>query len=116
MRFYERFIARQPIFDRRLKVFAYQLLFRGGPQNIGYQDPVTKNFRVFDEPSFENCEDEEGWADHVVAHDRRIRVTEKGRQFLLEELQREYEKRSIAKAPCESPRLPGRLASLHDAR
>jgi c-di-GMP-related signal transduction protein len=31
---YERFIARQPIFDHRLKVFAYELLFRGGPQNV----------------------------------------------------------------------------------
>jgi len=31
---YERFIARQPIFDGRLKVFAYELLFRGGPQNV----------------------------------------------------------------------------------
>jgi c-di-GMP-related signal transduction protein len=31
---YERFIARQPIFDQRLKVFAYELLFRGGPQNV----------------------------------------------------------------------------------
>jgi c-di-GMP-related signal transduction protein len=31
---YERFIARQPIFDHRLKVFAYELLFRSGPQNV----------------------------------------------------------------------------------
>lgn len=31
---YERFIARQPIFNHRLKVFAYELLFRGGPQNV----------------------------------------------------------------------------------
>ncbi len=31
---YERFIARQPIFDQRSKVFAYELLFRGGPQNV----------------------------------------------------------------------------------
>ena len=30
---YERFIARQPIFDKRLRVYAYELLFRGGPQN-----------------------------------------------------------------------------------
>jgi len=30
---HERFIARQPIFDRRLRVYAYELLFRGGPQN-----------------------------------------------------------------------------------
>jgi c-di-GMP-related signal transduction protein len=30
---YERFIARQPIFDNHLKVFAYELLFRGGRQN-----------------------------------------------------------------------------------
>lgn len=28
-----RFIARQPIFDKRLRVYAYELLFRGGPQN-----------------------------------------------------------------------------------
>jgi len=31
---YERFIARQPMFDHRMKVFAYELLFRGGPQNV----------------------------------------------------------------------------------
>jgi c-di-GMP-related signal transduction protein len=30
---HERFIARQPIFDKRLHVYAYELLFRGGPQN-----------------------------------------------------------------------------------
>jgi c-di-GMP-related signal transduction protein len=30
---YERFIARQPIFDNHLRVFAYELLFRAGPQN-----------------------------------------------------------------------------------
>jgi c-di-GMP-related signal transduction protein len=30
---HERFIARQPIFDKRLRVYAYELLFRGGPQN-----------------------------------------------------------------------------------
>lgn len=31
---YEKFIARQPIFDNRLRVFAYELLFRAGPQNV----------------------------------------------------------------------------------
>jgi c-di-GMP-related signal transduction protein len=30
---YERFIARQPIFDKHLQVYAYELLFRDGPQN-----------------------------------------------------------------------------------
>src|SRR5580700_10095431 len=30
---HERFIARQPIFDKRLQVYAYELLFRSGPQN-----------------------------------------------------------------------------------
>jgi EAL and modified HD-GYP domain-containing signal transduction protein len=30
---HERFIARQPIFDKLLQVYAYELLFRGGPQN-----------------------------------------------------------------------------------
>jgi EAL and modified HD-GYP domain-containing signal transduction protein len=33
-RLYERFIARQPIFDLRMKVFGYELLFRAGPENI----------------------------------------------------------------------------------
>jgi EAL and modified HD-GYP domain-containing signal transduction protein len=31
---HEKFIARQPIFDTRLRVYAYELLFRGGPQNF----------------------------------------------------------------------------------
>ena len=30
---HEKFIARQPILDTRLQVFAYELLFRGGAQN-----------------------------------------------------------------------------------
>ena len=30
---HEGFIARQPIFDKRLHVYAYELFFRGGPQN-----------------------------------------------------------------------------------
>ncbi|HUI73830.1 MAG TPA: HDOD domain-containing protein [Candidatus Acidoferrum sp.] len=30
----ERFVARQPIFDKRLKVFGYELLFRAGPENF----------------------------------------------------------------------------------
>ncbi len=34
------FLARQPIFDRRQKVIAYELLFRGGPQNFfKHSDP-----------------------------------------------------------------------------
>jgi len=31
---HEKFIARQPIFDKILRVHAYELLFRGGPQNF----------------------------------------------------------------------------------
>ncbi len=31
---HEKFIARQPIFDELLRVHAYELLFRGGPQNF----------------------------------------------------------------------------------
>ena len=31
---YEKFIARQPIFDDKLKLFAYELLFRSGPENF----------------------------------------------------------------------------------
>jgi c-di-GMP-related signal transduction protein len=31
---YEKFIARQPFYDEKLKVFAYELLFRSGPENF----------------------------------------------------------------------------------
>jgi c-di-GMP-related signal transduction protein len=31
---YEKFIARQPIFDEKLKLFAYELLFRAGERNV----------------------------------------------------------------------------------
>jgi c-di-GMP-related signal transduction protein len=31
---YEKFIARQPIFDSKLKLFAYELLFRAGIENV----------------------------------------------------------------------------------
>lgn len=36
---HEKFIARQPIFDKDLRVFAYELLFRGGPQNVFQANP-----------------------------------------------------------------------------
>ncbi len=41
----EKFIARQPIFDARLKVYAYELLFRGGPQNF-YQPRANASSSV----------------------------------------------------------------------
>jgi c-di-GMP-related signal transduction protein len=31
---YEKFIARQPFYDEKLKVFAYELLFRSAPENF----------------------------------------------------------------------------------
>jgi c-di-GMP-related signal transduction protein len=31
---YEKFIVRQPIFHDRLKLFAYELLFRAGSENV----------------------------------------------------------------------------------
>jgi c-di-GMP-related signal transduction protein len=42
---HERFIARQPIFNQRLKVFAYELLFRSGPQNF-FQPSEEASSRV----------------------------------------------------------------------
>jgi c-di-GMP-related signal transduction protein len=30
----DRFIARQPIFDSKLRIYAYELLFRSGPENF----------------------------------------------------------------------------------
>jgi c-di-GMP-related signal transduction protein len=31
---HEKFVARQPIFDDKLKVFAYELLFRANEKNV----------------------------------------------------------------------------------
>jgi c-di-GMP-related signal transduction protein len=51
---HERFIARQPIFDTRLNVYAYELLFRGGPQNYFQPSPnasssvIADSFTLFD--------------------------------------------------------------------
>lgn len=50
----DRFIARQPIFDRRLKVFGYELLFRAGPENcfrpghMPSEDVVVNSTMLFD--------------------------------------------------------------------
>ena len=35
----DRFMARQPVFDGRLKVFEYELLFRSGPDNFFQPGP-----------------------------------------------------------------------------
>jgi c-di-GMP-related signal transduction protein len=45
---HERFIARQPIFDKRLQVFAYELLFRSGPQNFFQPSPNASTSVIAD--------------------------------------------------------------------
>jgi c-di-GMP-related signal transduction protein len=42
------FIARQPIFDARLRVFAYELLFRSGPQNYFQPSPNAASAVIAD--------------------------------------------------------------------
>jgi c-di-GMP-related signal transduction protein len=42
------FMARQPIFDKRLRVFAYELLFRGGPQNFFQPSPNAASSVIAD--------------------------------------------------------------------
>lgn len=41
-------MARQPIFDKRLHVFAYELLFRGGPQNFFQPHPNAASSVIAD--------------------------------------------------------------------
>ena len=41
-------MARQPIFDKRLRVFAYELLFRGGPQNVFQPNPNAASSVIAD--------------------------------------------------------------------
>ena len=48
---HERFIARQPIFDKRLQVYAYELLFRGGPQNYFQPSPHASRSVIADSVS-----------------------------------------------------------------
>jgi c-di-GMP-related signal transduction protein len=45
---HEKFIARQPIFDKRLRVFAYELLFRSGPQNVFLPNPKAASSVIAD--------------------------------------------------------------------
>ncbi len=40
---HQRFIARQPIFDQQANVFAYELLFRAGPQNTFQPSPEASS-------------------------------------------------------------------------
>jgi len=42
------FMARQPIFDQRLRVFAYELLFRSGPQNFYQTTPNAASTVIAD--------------------------------------------------------------------
>lgn len=45
---HERFIARQPIFDAHLKVFAYELLFRAGNRNVFEPRPEAASSVIVD--------------------------------------------------------------------
>jgi c-di-GMP-related signal transduction protein len=45
---YERFIARQPIFDERLKLFAYELLFRSSDKNVFQSRPEASSSIIVD--------------------------------------------------------------------
>lgn len=45
---HERFVARQPIFDKRLRVFGYELLFRAGPENFFQQQEEASTRAIVD--------------------------------------------------------------------
>jgi EAL and modified HD-GYP domain-containing signal transduction protein len=45
---FERFIARQPIFDQRLKVVAYELLFRANSRNVFEPRPNASSSVIVD--------------------------------------------------------------------
>jgi len=58
---YEKFIARQPIFDDRLKLFAYELLFRAGSENVfkprkeASSSMIVDSVMLFDLPALTGC-------------------------------------------------------------
>jgi c-di-GMP-related signal transduction protein len=45
---YEKFIARQPIFDEKLKLFAYELLFRASDKNVFQPRPEASSSVIVD--------------------------------------------------------------------
>jgi c-di-GMP-related signal transduction protein len=45
---YEKFIARQPIFDEKLKLFAYELLFRASDKNVFQPRPEASSSLIVD--------------------------------------------------------------------
>jgi c-di-GMP-related signal transduction protein len=58
---FEKFIARQPIFDDKLKLFAYELLFRAGSENVfkprkeGSSSMIVDSVMLFDLPALTGC-------------------------------------------------------------
>lgn len=75
----ERYVARQPIFDRHRRVHAYELLFRSGPENVfRHHDPDQASSEVIDTAV-------QGLGFRTLTGNRRafINVT---RQVLLDEL------------------------------
>jgi c-di-GMP-related signal transduction protein len=57
----EKFIARQPIFDQRLKVFAYELLFRAGTEDVfrprkeASSSTIVDSVMLFDSDALTGC-------------------------------------------------------------
>jgi c-di-GMP-related signal transduction protein len=45
---YEKFIARQPIFDEKLKLFTYELLFRANDKNVFPPRPEASSTVIVD--------------------------------------------------------------------
>ncbi|MBS1839495.1 MAG: HDOD domain-containing protein [Acidobacteria bacterium] len=72
----EKFIARQPIFDEHLRVFAYELLFRGSGENRFEPNPLASRSVIVDSTMVFNLERLVGPAKAFVNMDEQALLTE----------------------------------------
>ena len=72
----ETFIARQPIFDKKMKVYAYELLFRSGPENIFQANPLAAQSVIADATTVYGWENLLGTAKAFVNVDEKALLAE----------------------------------------
>ena len=78
---HERYIARQPIFDLRTKLFGYELLFRNGPQNVFSPAKEASSRTIVDSTMLFDLETLTGNAKAFINVDRNALLN--GAAFLL---------------------------------
>jgi c-di-GMP-related signal transduction protein len=112
------FIARQPIFDKRMKVYAYELLFRSGAENMFRANPLAAQSVIADATTVYGWENLLGTAKAFVNVDEKALLAEAPRlldpkRVVLEILESVSQSESVL-AACSELRIEGYELALDD--